>query len=333
MKEIKRSKIPWMILIGLIILIPIIIKNPYIISMMLFVAIYGTLAIGMGILMGHAGLFSLTQPTWFGLGAYVAGILAVNEITPPWLGIVMGCIFVAGIAFIVGVFVLRLEGVFLTCATFGILLSAQIVFIQLEGITGGHSGLLGIPPLSIGGFVFRSDLHYYFLSWALCIGCLAFSSNIINSRIGRAIKASRDSEIGSKSLGVNITKYKLQIFILTAVMAGLAGGIFCFYLRFVAPSSFGFSLLVELLLMIVIGGIENVWGLLLGSFIITSVHAFLNQYFGELLPHMTSEVTNVFFGVLIILILIFIPHGLFSQVEKLILWGTKGYEYLKERIR
>lgn len=332
MKNIKTLYAPWIILIVVIILLPIITNNPYIISMMLFVAIYGTLAIGMGILMGHAGLFSLTQPTWFGLGAYVAGILAVRGITPPWLGIIIGCISVAGIAFIMGVFVLKLEGVFLACATFGILVSAQIVFIQLENVTGGHSGLLNIPPLSIGGFVFRNDLSYYFLSWALCIGCLAFSSNVINSRVGRAIKASRDSEVGSESLGVNIPKYRLQIFVLTAVMAGLAGSIFCFYLRFVAPSSFGFSLLVELLLMIVIGGIGNVWGCLLGSFIITFVHAFLNQYFGELLPVMTSEVTNVFFGTLIILIIIFMPHGLFSQLEKFVVWGGRGYEYLKDHI-
>lgn len=334
MKSSERFKsyFPWIIIIAVIILLPIIIPSPYVISMMVFVALYGVLAIGMGILMGQAGLFSLVQPTWFGLGAYVAGILAVRGILPAWIGIIVGAAFVAVISYIIGAPVLRLRGLYLACATFGILIIAQIAFVQLGDITGGHSGLLGIPPLSIGGFVFQTDVHYYFLCWALCIACLWFSSNVINSRVGRAIKSSRDSEVASKTLGVNIPKYRLQIFILTSVMAGLAGGIFCFYLRLIAPSCFGFALLVEIMLMIVIGGIGSLWGLLLGSFVITWLSEFVHMYLGKLLPVMTGEVDAIFFGILVILVLIFMPRGLAGWVEQLFHLGKRIYEHFRRKL-
>jgi branched-chain amino acid transport system permease protein len=319
--ERVKSYIPWITIAAVIILLPLIIHSPYVVSMMVFVALYGVLAIGMGLLMGQAGLFSLTQPTWFGLGAYVAGILAVRGILPAWIGIIVGGAFVAVISYIIGAPVLRLRGLYLACATFGILVIAQIAFVQLGDITGGHSGLLGIPPLSIGGFVFQTDLHYYFLSWALCIGCLWFSSNVINSRVGRAIKSSRDSEVASKTLGVNIPKYRLQIYVLTSVMAGLVGGIFCFYLRLIAPSCFGFALLVELILMAVIGGIGSVWGLLLGSFVITWLSEFVHMYLGKFLPVMTGEVDAIFFGILVILVLIFMPRGLSGWLDQLVRLG------------
>lgn len=317
---------------AVIILLPIVIPSLYVTSVMVFVAIYGVLAIGMGMLMGHAGLFSMAHPTWFGLGAYVAGILAARGIVPPWIGIIVSAIFVALIAYIIGAPILRLRGLYLACATFGILIIAQIAFAQLADITGGHEGLLGIPPLSIGGFVFKTDLHYYFLSWALCIGCFWFCSNIINSRVGRAIKSFRDSEVASKSMGVNIPKYKLQIFILTSVMASLAGSIFCFYLRFTMPGCFGFALLVQLLIMIIIGGIGSLHGALIGSFVIIWLHELILIYLGGVLPIMTGEVEAVFFGILIILVLIFMPRGLAGWIDQLFHLGRRTYEHFKRSI-
>jgi branched-chain amino acid transport system permease protein len=330
MKIVERSKplTSWLLLAAIIAILPVIIKSPYFISMMVFVALYGVLAIGAGILMGQAGMFSLVQPTWFGLGAYGAGILAVRGV-PPWIGILVAAISVMILAYAIGIPVLRLRGLYLACATFGILIVVQECFIQLGDITGGHSGLLGVPRLSFAGMTLRNDLHYYLLSWALCIGCLWFCSNMIHSRIGRAVKASRDSEVASKSLGINIPKHRLQIFVLTAFMSSLAGSVFCFYLRFAAPSCFGFSLIIELMLMMVIGGIESVWGLLLGSFVITWLDALLSQYLSGVLPVMTNEVSSVIFGIAIIFVLIFMPRGLVGWINQLLPFGRKAYEFFR----
>ena len=326
-RERLRPHLPWIIVIGAVILLPIVVPNNYFVSVMFFVAIYGVLASSLGMLVGYAGLFSMAQPTWFGVGAYVAGVLAAWDVVPPWMGIMIGALSVGFVSYIIGGPVLRLRGHYLACATFGILIIGEIAFTQLSDITGGHSGLLGIPPLSIGGYVFQNPLQYYFLSWALCIGCLWFYSNIVNSRVGRAIRASRDSEMASKNMGIDVPKYRLEVFILTSVVTGLAGGIFCFYLRFAAPSIFGFALLVELMLMVIIGGIGSLWGCLLGSFVITWVGELLNLSLGKILPVMTGDVQAVFFGILIILVLILVPGGLSAWFEKLFHLGKRTDEH------
>jgi branched-chain amino acid transport system permease protein len=329
--EIHRTAIPFIILLAVVTLLPIIIRSAYILSVMVFIAVYGVLALGLSILIGHAGLFSLAHPVWFGLGAYISGILAARGLAPPGIGIIISAFFVALISCIIGAPLLRLRGYYLACATFALLLIAQIAGGQLTNITGGHEGLLGIPPLSVGGFVFQTDLHYYYLSWALCIACFWFCSNLIHSRIGRAIRSFHDSEIASESMGVNISKYKLQIFILTSVMASLAGSIFCFYLCFTIPSFFGFHLLVELLMMVVIGGIGSIQGPLIGSFVILWLREIIHLYFGKVFPVMTAEVDAIFFGVLIIIILIFMPHGLAGGIDQLFYLGRRTYAHFKNR--
>jgi len=318
----------WIIIIAVISL-PFITSSSYILMVMIFVAIYGTLAIGMGILLEHAGIFSLAHPTWFGLGAYVAGILSTRQIVSPLVGIIVGAVFVALISYLIGAPILRLRGYYLACATFALLLIVEMSLGQLGSITGGHEGLTGIPPLSVVGFIFRTDTQYYFLSWALCLGCLWFLSNLLNSRVGRAIRSFRDSEVASMSMGIDIPKYKLQIFVLTSVMASIAGSIFSFYIRFTMPGMFGFPLLVELLTMIVIGGGKTLYGALLGSFVTVWLRELIHLYLGKILPVMKAEVDAIFFGILIILILIFMPHGISGGVERLFYSWSKTFDRLQ----
>jgi branched-chain amino acid transport system permease protein len=126
-------------------------------------------------------------------------------------------------------------------------------------------------------------------------------------------------------MGVNVARYKLQVFVLTAVMASLAGSIFCFYLRFAVPDSFGFPLLVELLMMIIIGGLGHIRGGLIGTFVVLWLTELIHGYLGKILPVMTSEVDAIFFGVLIIIVLIFMPQGLTGWIDQLIHHGRKYY--------
>lgn len=148
------------------------------------------------------------------------------------------------------------------------------------------------------------------------MACLLVCANIINSRPGRAIQAARDSEIGAASLGVNIPRYRLQIFVVTSVMAGLAGGFFCFYLRYVAPPLYSYDLLIDIMLMTVIGGIGRVWAPLLGCLVITWLNEFLRAYLGNILPIMTGQVTAIFYSLIIVVIMIFAPHGLVGMIDE-----------------
>jgi branched-chain amino acid transport system permease protein len=307
--------LPWLFFMLALALLPFVIRSNYVISVMLMIALFGVLAIGMGLLLGQAGMFSLAHPAWFGMGAYIAAILSARGLTSPLVGIFVAALCVAVLSWLIGTSVLRLRGFYLANATFAIIVIAQIAAGQLSNLTGGHEGLLGIPYLTIGGFVFKKDIHFYYLSWALCIACFWFNSNLINSRLGRAIRSFHNNESASSSLGVNIPRYKLQIFVLTAVMASFSGSLFCFYLRFVTPESFGFPLLVELIMMVIIGGIESIRGALLGSFVVLWMTEFIHMYLGRVLPVMTGEVDAIFFGLLIILVLVFMPQGLIGWME------------------
>jgi branched-chain amino acid transport system permease protein len=308
-----------------IILLPLVLPSSYVIGVMCFIAIYGALSMGKGVLLEHAGLFSLAHPAWFGIGAYVTGIAAVNGI-PPFLAIIMAALFVAVLAYIMGAPLLRLKGYYLACATFSLLLIIEILIANMGSLTGGHDGLMGIPPLSIGSFIFEGDLHFYYLSWALCLGSLWFITNLMKSRVGRAIKSFMDSEVASRSMGVNVPNYKLKIFVITAVMASLAGSILCFWLRFIMPALFGFALLVELMTMIIIGGGKTLYGPLLGAFVVMWTRELIHAYLGKILPVMTAEVDALFFGVIIVVILIFMPGGLAGWLEQVISMGRRARE-------
>jgi branched-chain amino acid transport system permease protein len=291
----QRFPIPWILFAAAIIALPPVTSSSYVIGVMCFIALYGAVAVGMGVLLEQAGLFSLAHPTWFGLGAYVAAIVAVRGIAPPWVGVIIGALVVALLAYAVGAPLLRLRGFYLANATFALLLT------------------------------FETDRHYYYISWGLCLATLWFLYNLLNSRFGRAVKAFSDSEVAAASMGINVPRYKLYVFILTAVMASLAGSIFCFYLRFTQPSIFGFPLLVEPITMIIIGGGKTLYGPLLGAFAITWMREAIHMYLKDLLPRMTAEVDAIFFGVLIVVILIFMPGGLAGWVTQLSHIGRRRF--------
>ncbi|MCA1961126.1 MAG: branched-chain amino acid ABC transporter permease [Desulfomonile sp.] len=323
MNSKHRFSLLWVVFIVGLAVLPFVTPGTYVIGVMCFVAFYATLACGMAVLLEQAGIFSLAAPTFFGLGAYVAGILAAREILPPWAGIIFAALVVAAIAYIIGAPLLRLRGYYLACATFGLLFIVEIALAQSGEITGGHDGLMGIPPLSVVGFTLRGDFHYYFVSWVLCLGCLWFFFNMMNSRVGRAIKALHDSEVAASSVAINVPRFKLKVFVLTAVMASFAGSLYCFYLQFTTPSMFGFPLLVELLTMIVIGGATTLYGPVLGSVVLIWLREAIHVYLKGILPKLTAEVDAVFFGVLIVAILIFMPEGLAGGLDRLAHFGRR----------
>jgi branched-chain amino acid transport system permease protein len=288
----------------------------YVAGIMCFVAMYGALSMGMGVIMEQAGLFSLAHPAMFGLGAYITGILAVAGV-PPLLAILLAAVGVAILAYVIGSPMLRLKGYYLACATFALLLVTDITIPQLGSLTGGHDGLLNIPPFSVGGIVLEGDRPFYALTWGLCMATYWFFQNLMSSRVGRAIKSINDSEVASRSAGVDVATYKLRVFVLTAVLASLVGSLFCFYIRYLSPLMFGFPLLIELTTMMIVGGGKTLWGPLFGSLIILWLREAMHMYLGKILPTVTAQVDATFFGIIIIVILIFMPGGLAGWLEQI----------------
>lgn len=299
-----------------IFLFPFLVPSPYIVGVMCFIAIYGTLAIGKALLLEHAGVFSLAHPVWLLIGAYVTGIAAISGV-PPVLAILVAAALVGALAYTISAPLLRLKGIYLICATFCLIIIVEIAIVNMGTITGGHDGLTNIPPLSIAGYRIKGDISFYLLSWSLCLGTLWFCNNLLHSREGRALRASRDSEVAAVSMGIDIPRYKLKVFVITAVMASFAGSILCFWLKYISVEFGGFTLMIELITMIIIGGGYKLYGPLLGAGVVMWLREFIHVYFGRLVPQVTAEVDAIFFGVIIVLILMFMPGGLIGWVDQL----------------
>jgi branched-chain amino acid transport system permease protein len=287
----------------------------YVTGIMSFVAMYGALAIGMGVIMEQAGVFSLAHPAMFGIGAYLTGILVVAGL-PSLLATLLAALGVGILAYLIGSPMLRLKGYYLACATFALLLVTDITIPQLGSLTGGHDGL-NVPALSIGGIVLEGDKPFYFLTWGLCLATFWFLQNLMNSRFGRAVRSLNDSEIAAKSAGIDVAAFRLKVFVLTAVFASLVGSLFCFYIRYLSPLMFGFPLLIELTTIMIVGGGKTLWGPLLGSIVVLWLREGMHMYLGKILPAMTAQVDATFFGIIIIAILVFMPGGLAGWAEQI----------------
>jgi branched-chain amino acid transport system permease protein len=320
-RHMKGHILPGLVMLA-IFLLPIIVPSPYIIGVMCFIAIYGALALGKAVLMENSGIFSVAHPAWFGIGAYVTAIATIRGV-PPLVSIGVAALCVACLAYIMGAPLLRLKEYYLANATFCLLIIMEIGIGNMGSLTGGHEGLMGIPPLTIGPIKFEGDRDFYFLSWGLCIGSLWFFHNLMTTRAGRALRTFMYSEVASKSMGINVSQYKLRIFVITSVMASLTGSILAFWLRFIEPAMFGIPLMIELLTMVIVGGGGILYGPILGAFTIMWLREVIQAYLARLLPVMTAEVDAVFFGIIVILTLIFMPGGIAGWVEQLMHAGRR----------
>lgn len=298
--------------------LPLLFRGGYILNVLVFVGIHTILAIGLNLLLGFAGQISLGHAAFFGLGAYISGILTVTYSVNPWLAMIAAALAVGLIAFSVGFPILNLKGHYLAMATLGLGIIIYIVFNEAVDLTGGPSGLSGIPNLSLGAFVFDSDLKNYYLIWAFTLAFMLLSINLAQSRIGRALRAIHDSEVAARVMGVNVRLIKVQIFALSAALSAVAGALYAHTMTFISPTSFGFNFSVELLTMVVIGGLGSIYGSFLGAALLTLLPELLRAF---------QDYDIVVYGLLLILMTMFMPGGLVRGFSSLVtLFSPKAPE-------
>jgi branched-chain amino acid transport system permease protein len=278
-------------------------------TLMIFIGIYTIVTVGLCLLMGYTGQVSLGQAAFFGIGAYVSAILSKTYGVNPWLAMLMAAIMTGAFAYIIGYPIFRLKGNYLAMATLGLGLIIWILFRELSHFTGGPDGMAGIPYLSIGGFIFDSPFRRYFLVWFFCLAVLFISQNIVRSRMGRALRAIHGSEAASKSIGINVDQFKVKILVLSAVYASIAGSLFVHHLRFVSPQPFDFLASVKLVVMAVIGGLASVWGAIFGAGATRILSDEILLRFGQW--------DIVIYGLILVLVMIFMPEGLFVKLKEL----------------
>jgi len=301
----KRNKI-YLILYALgIFVIPVFLRNNYHLMVLNVTALNIVVVIGLNLLIGYAGQISLGHAAFFGLGAYLSGILTTTYGFPVGPTMILAVLITGTVAYVIGIPTLKLEGHYLVMATLGFNIIVYIMMIQLDRVTGGPSGFAGIPPLRIGGFVFNSDRKIYYLFWTISVGVLLLSLNLIRSRVGRAMAALSHNEVAAKCAGIDTEKYKINLFACSAALASLAGSLYAHYITFISPGTFSIFYSLQIVTMVLVGGMGSLWGSVFGAFLLTLLPEFL---------HGVKDFSVLIHGLVLMGVLVFFPQGLFPGI-------------------
>ncbi len=306
MSEEKRDLLVFAIFAAAVMLVPLVFRGSYLINVFVFVGIHTMLAVGLNLLLGFAGQISLGHAAFYGLGAYISGVLTTAYAINPWVAMIVSAVSVTALAFAIGFPILKLKGHYLAMATLGFGIIMYICFNETVELTGGPSGLSGIPNLSAGGFTFDSDTGNYYLIWGFALLTMLLSINLLHSRIGRALRAIHDSEVAAMVMGVNARLLKVQIFAISALISALAGSLYAHTMTFISPASFGFNLSIELVTMVIIGGLGSIYGSFLGAAILTLLPEFLR---------FLHDYDIIVYGLMLILITMFMRGGLVGGLK------------------
>jgi branched-chain amino acid transport system permease protein len=277
--------------------------SPYKSGILIFVGIYVILAVSLDLLMGFAGQISVGHAAYFAIGAYVSGILTVKAGIPPLPALLAGLLLSAGVAWASGRPVLALKEYYLAMATLALNEIVVTLIIGLQGLTGGASGLRDIPSFSLFGFGFDNPIHYYYLVWSAVLLVVLASLAVVRSPFGRTLIAIHSDETAAATFGIDCARYKVRVYVLSAVFASLAGSLFAHYMGFVAPDDFGVLTSINILVMLFLGGTGTIFGPILGA-------SFL-----KLLPELTYSFQDyelLVNGLILIVVLVFMPRGLYG---------------------
>ena len=266
-----------------------------------YIGLYSLATLGLVLLTGVGGLTSFGQAAFAGLGAYCTAWLTTTYGMSPWLTLITGLAFTLSIASILAFATLKLSGHYLPLATIAWAVSLYFMFGNMEPL-GGHTGIGGLPPLQIGSWVLSDTYQFYYLIWIVVLLALWLSSNLLDSRPGRAMRALKGGTDVAEAMGVNTQRTKLVAFLIAAGLACVSGWLYAHMQRFVNPTPFGLQIGVEYLFMAVLGGAGHIWGAVLGAAVVT----LLKQKLQDVLPHiagMQGNLEGIAFGLVMVLVL------------------------------
>ncbi|MCB1776232.1 MAG: branched-chain amino acid ABC transporter permease [Candidatus Competibacteraceae bacterium] len=286
-----------------VILLPILFPDNYFVTVVGIAAgLHVILAVGLNLLMGYAGQISLGHAAFFGMGGYASAILTTRWEWPGWLAMLAGLLVAGTIAWLLARPILRLRGHYLAMATLGFGVIIHVLMVQATEWTGGPDGLGNIPPLNLLGWTVDSDRQWYWVIAVAMLLVIGLSLNLVDSRIGRALRAVRSAELAAQMMGIDTARAKTQVFVVSALFAAFAGSLFAHQQAFVSPDSFSLMISVELVTMVVLGGMASTFGAACGAIALTLLHEGLVVFEDyEMLIH----------GALLMAVMIFLPQGLF----------------------
>ena len=297
-------------ILGAALVAPLVSPNDYVTGILTRICLYATLALGLNIVVGFAGLLDLGYVAFFGIGSYLFAFLASPHfgIHLPFvlaLPIIVAATAVSGI--LIGAPTLRLRGDYLAIVTLGFGEITYLLLINLDrpplNITGGPNGIIAIDAPSFAGFVFSRNIEYYYLFLVALLLVLAASARLRDSRIGWAWQAIREDELAARAMGINTTVAKLQAFAIGAAFAGIGGAFLASWQRSVFPDNFLFTESVNILAMVILGGVGSIPGVILGAALIVALPEIFRDF---------ALYRLLAFGLLLMVLMIFRPEGLLS---------------------
>ena len=309
----RRARHRWTLAVvwALALFWPLLAPNEYVLSLGVYFFINLILIASLNVIMGWTGQVSLAHAAFYGLGAYVSGVLNTRWNISPWLGTLAAIFVVGGVAAFVGWATLRLRGPYLSMGTLGFSGILSVMFVELVPLTGGPNGLAAIAPYEVFGYALDTPGRFFWLAGligALVMWCLI---NLFCSVSGRSLRAIEGSEIGANTLGINTFRAKAVAFSISASMAGLAGAMYAHFNQFASPETFGFFGSVLMVVMVALGGVGSLWGPLFGAAVLTGVPELLRRF---------QDAELLIFGVGMILVLLYLPGGVSSLGQRCMRW-------------
>lgn len=281
--------------------IPLLPVNSFVLRMLIMVGLYSLLALSLNLITGYAGQLSLGHAAFYAIGAYTSALLSLRL----GYGFVITAFFAASAAaltgFILGIPVLKLQGAYLAIVTLGFNEIVRIVALNWMSLTRGPMGLPGIPSPTIFGYHVTTTRQYYYLMLVLVMLTALILYRIIHSRIGRAFIAIREDELAARSMGVNPHRYKILAFVISAFFAGLAGSFYAHFMTYIDPQSFTFEESIQILSMIVLGGMGSMPGAVIGAFILVVSPELLRSL---------QDYRMVMYGAVLVIMMLLRPQGI-----------------------
>jgi len=295
---------------------PLFLPNPFYFDVAVRALINAIVCVGLNLLIGYAGQISLGHAGFLGLGAYGSAVLTANHGWPPLAAMALAAAVVGALAFAVARPVLRLKGHYLAMATLGLGVIISIVVNNEARVTGGPDGM-AVPPLDLFGWAVDSDGMWYALVGAGLWVAVWLALNIIHSPVGRALRSVHGSEVAAEVSGVDTARHKTLVFVISAILASLAGSLSAHYGGFITPSDVSFFKSIELVTMVVLGGMASTFGAVVGAVILTILPQALSWF---------ADYEHMIFGLILMLTMIFMPKGLVPSLTALfrIRLGVRG---------
>ena len=288
----------------LIALLPLALPNNYYYDVAIRIGMNATIVVGLNLLIGYAGQISLGHAGFFGLGAYASAILTARYGWPPLAAMLSGMAAVGVIAFVVARPILRLRGHYLAMATLGLGIIIYMVLANESAWTGGNDGM-NVQPFSLLGLTLANERTWYWVTGAVLLGAITLANNIVDSPVGRALRAVHGSEIAAQVAGIDTARYKVRVFVVSAVFASAVGSMMAHYIGFITPQMSSFFHSIELVTMVVVGGMASTYGAVLGAAVLTMLPQLLTEFEGY---------EMIVFGLILMLTVIFLPRGLLPTI-------------------